>query len=331
MKRKFGLLFIGIFALSGCERIEQWRAQDEQPTIHMELTEEQLELFDPNDHSDFNGTIEITIVEDSEDEIAEEEESVEVADEERQELIDALPEEVHSKDWNLILVNNWHPLPEDFEVELEEVENEQRIDARIVEAWNEWREAANEAGHALFFASGYRSVEHQEQNYNNRIQGYIEEGYSEEEAQDLTEDYIAIPGHSEHHTGLALDIVDQEWIAEGNGLEPEYDTQESQHWLVETMADYGFILRYPEGKEEITDIQYESWHFRYVGVENAQFIVEHDLVLEEYIELLEERETFETEESEEESEEQQPEEEYENDPTESPEGETQPVEPPEDE
>jgi D-alanyl-D-alanine carboxypeptidase len=149
----------------------------------------------------------------------------------------------------------------------------------------------------LFFASGYRSVERQTNNYENRIQGYVNDGYTEEEARELTEEYIAVPGYSEHHTGLALDIVDQEWIAQGNSLSPDYDTQESQQWLVETMADYGFILRYPEGKEEITGINYESWHFRYVGVENAQFMVEHELVLEEYMELLHEREAMTNEES----------------------------------
>ena len=87
-----------------------------------------------------------------------------------------------------------------------------------------------------------------------------------------------------------MDIVDEEWIVAGNGLMPEYDTQESQQWMVDTMADFGFILRYPESKEDVTGIQYESWHFRYVGEENAQFIIEHDLVLEEYIELLQLRE-----------------------------------------
>ena len=124
----------------------------------------------------------------------------------------------------------------------------------------------------------------------SRFIGYSLPINSEEEALDRTKDYLTEPGHSEHHTGLALDIVDEEWIVAGNGLIPEYDTQASQQWMMETMTDYGFILRYPAKKEEITDIQYESWHFRYVGEENAHYIVEHDLVLEEYIERLEMRE-----------------------------------------
>lgn len=293
MKFRGFVLSLAVLLLSSCARIEQWMVPEEPVTIHLELTEEQLELFDPNEYSDFNGAIEITIIESEEEEDLIEEASLE--DQEHQERIDQLPEDAHTDDWNLILVNNWMALPENFDVELAEVDNEQLIDERIVDAWNDWKQAAEEAGHNLFFASGYRSVERQTNNYNNRIQSYIQEGYSEEEAIELTEEYIAIPNHSEHHTGLALDIVDQNWIAAGHGLVPEYDTQESQQWLVETMQDYGFVLRYPEGKEELTDINYESWHFRYVGAENAAFMVEYDLVLEEYYELLEERQAQESE------------------------------------
>ncbi|MEC6748441.1 M15 family metallopeptidase [Marinilactibacillus sp. XAAS-LB27] len=208
------------------------------------------------------------------------------------ELLESLPEDANSKDWNLILVNNWKPLPDDFEPNLVEVEPDKEIDARIVEPFEEWISAGLEADHRLFFASGYRSVERQQNNYDNSISKFKQEGYTEEEAIAKTEEYIAIPKRSEHHTGLAVDIVDQQWIADGNSLTPDYDTQESQHWLLETMTDYGFILRYPEGAEALTDINYESWHFRYVGKENAQFIEEHELVLEEFIELLEERENL---------------------------------------
>lgn len=217
-----------------------------------------------------------------------EEEPVELSEEEK--LVEELPKDSNLDDWNLILVGPKSALPEAFEPRLVEVDNEQFIDERIEEAWNSWNEAAVEAGHRLFFASGYRSIEHQRVNFNNTYESYLNEGYSEEEALDRTKDYLTEPGHSEHHTGLALDIVDEEWIVAGNGLIPEYDTQASQQWMMETMTDYGFILRYPAKKEEITDIQYESWHFRYVGEENAHYIVEHDLVLEEYIERLEMRE-----------------------------------------
>lgn len=203
-----------------------------------------------------------------------------------QEMIVSLPD-VSTKDWNLILVNNWHPIDETLEIPMETVADQKEIDARIVEPYTEWIKAAKEAGHTIFLASSYRSVERQQANYDASIQSYINEGYSREEAIEKTEDYIAVPGGSEHHTGLALDMVDNEWLSTGNGLVPEYDTQESQQWLVNTAADYGFILRFPKNKETETGIQYESWHFRYVGVENAQFIQQHGLALEEYIELLE--------------------------------------------
>ncbi len=206
-----------------------------------------------------------------------------------------LPEEAHLNDWNLILVGPHHPLPEDFKPTLVEVDNEQRIDERIEDAWSAWKEAALQAGHRLFFASGYRSVDHQQVNFNHTYESHLINGLTEEEALKRTKEYLTEPGHSEHHTGLALDIVDEEWIVAGNGLVPEYDTQASQQWLTDTMADYGFILRYPAGKEDITNIQYESWHFRYVGEENAQFMVEHGLTLEEYIELLTIREEIEQE------------------------------------
>lgn len=214
----------------------------------------------------------------------EEEQSEELSFEEK--MVEELPETASLDDWNLILVGPWNELPEEFNPELIEVDNQQRIDARIEEAWNNWYQAALEAGHRLFFASGYRSIELQETNFNQTVQENLNAGMSEEEAIESAKEYLTEPGYSEHHTGLALDIVDEEWIVAGKGLIPEYEIQSSQQWLVDTMADYGFILRYPEGKEEITGILYEPWHFRYVGIENAQFIVEHELALEEYLDLL---------------------------------------------
>ena len=256
--RVITLIMTSLFLLTACSQNE--RLADETP---VEAPEEQIE-----DQQ-----------EDKIEELSEEEH-----------LIQSLPENAGSEDWELVLVNPWEAVPENFEPSLVEVDNEQRIDERIEEAWNNWKEAGLTAGHRLFLASGHRTIERQKNNFNNQFQAYLDEGLSEEEATERTKEYLTEPGHSEHHTGLALDIVDDEWIAAGNGLEPEYDTQASQEWLVDTMADFGFILRYPEGKEDITGIQYESWHFRYVGEENAEFIVENHLVLEEYIELLQLRE-----------------------------------------
>ena len=197
-----------------------------------------------------------------------------------------LPANADLEEWNLILVNPWEALPSEFDPNLVVTMNEQQIDSRIIQAWEEWYKAALDAGHQLFFASGHRTVERQSSNFNRTYNNYLSEGYSEEEALLKTKEYLTEPGHSEHHTGLAFDLLDQQWVASGRTLEPDYDSQASQQWLVDTMSDYGFILRYPKGKEEITGIQYESWHFRYVGEEHARFMELHDLVLEEYIELI---------------------------------------------
>ncbi len=264
------ILLTALFFLSGCTANEKLNKQANKQPVNQEVQEIDAK--------------ESTM-----------EEPAELSEEEK--LVEELPEEADLEDWNLLLVGPDNPLPEDFEPSLIEVDNEQQIDERIEASWYSWKKAALEAGHRLFFASGYRSVDHQRANFNQTYEGYLNEGYSEEEALNKTKEYLTEPGHSEHHTGLALDIVDEEWIVAGNGLIPDYDTQASQQWLVDTMADYGFILRYPAGKEEITGIQYESWHFRYVGEENAQFMVAQDLVLEEYIELLELREELEADSS----------------------------------
>lgn len=201
-------------------------------------------------------------------------------------LIQELPATASTTDWNLLLVNPDQALPENFTVALEVVDNEQRIDDRIVEAWTKMRTAANAAGHRLFLASAYRDVARQEANFNQTVNQHMSEGLTEKEAREKAKEYLTEPGHSEHHTGLALDIVDEEWIVAGHGLDPEYEGELSQQWLVENMATYGFVLRYPEGKETITQIEYEPWHFRYVGPENAAFMIAHDLTLEEYVALL---------------------------------------------
>lgn len=211
---------------------------------------------------------------------------------EKEKLITQLPEDAHASDWNLILVNNDHPVPENYDEQVTMVpaENGLLMDERIFENWDAWNTVAQEAGYGLVLVSAYRSVDLQQSLFDDSYQQNLARGYSEEEAREKTMEYLTIPGSSEHHTGLALDIVDTDWAAQTDDpLVPEYDQHPSQHFLVDTMTDYGFILRYPKGKEDITGIQYESWHFRYVGKENARFITEHDLTLEEYLDLLNQR------------------------------------------
>ena len=148
--------------------------------------------------------------------------------------------------------------------------------------------AAKEAGFNMVLVSSYRSYDLQKQVYNQSISDNQSQGMSYDDAVAETKKYVAFPGSSEHQTALAIDIVDDEWLATGKGLIPEYDQTASQKWLVQTMKDYGFILRFPKHKEDLTKISYESWHFRYVGKENAAYIIDHDLSLEEYITKLQE-------------------------------------------
>lgn len=281
MRRLSFIGLTGLLLLSACSTGEQ---------------EANMNNENPNETQSTNqeATTENTQETSTEDNQSEESSSQAALSDEETEMIANLPADASVDDWNLILVNGETPIPEDYEVNLADIGGEQ-VDERIVSNWYNWQEAAANNGFNIFVASGYRDTDLQETNYNNTLQSYINEGHSEEEAKRLTEEYLTQPGHSEHHTGLAIDLLDSEWAAAGRGLETEFETQDSQQWLVETMADFGFILRYPEGKEEITGIQYEPWHFRFVGEENAQFMNEYDLVLEEYSALLEQREQIEGE------------------------------------
>lgn len=259
------IIMIGL--ISGCGRIEE-TLLNESPESKQSLESSSIPV-----HS---SSIE-TLTPEEEQQIKEKKE--------RQAMLDELPD-VSVADWNLILVNNSKLIDPSLKLPLTTLPNGYMIDERIKEDYDKWLEKASEAGFEMVLVSSYRSVDLQQKNYDASIQRYLDQNYTQEEAVSLTEDYIAIPRGSEHHTGLAVDIVDSEWLKTGKGLIPEYDTQDSQKWLLENMEKYGFILRFPRWKEEETGIEYESWHFRYVGVENANYIKKYNLSLEEYIELL---------------------------------------------
>ncbi|SIO21648.1 D-alanyl-D-alanine carboxypeptidase [Carnobacterium alterfunditum] len=264
MKKKLALLLITTGILGGCEQFNQESgSESNQASNQASETSSSIEKLTP------------------------EEEQKRAKEAEHQAMLDTLPA-VSSDDWNLILVNNWTKIDESVEIPLSELPNGYLVDERIIEDYVAMADAGKEAGHEILAVSTYRSVELQTTNYNNKIQQYLDEGLSQEEAVKLTEDYIAIPGGSEHHTGLAIDVMDTEWVNTGKGLVAEFDTQASQQWLVEHAAEYGFVLRFPEGKKDETGIEYESWHFRYVGKENASYMKKHELALEEYVALLEE-------------------------------------------
>ena len=130
-------------------------------------------------------------------------------------------------------------------------------------------------------ADSYRDYEKQDRLMDESIEKYLRQGMDYREAFLETKEQIALTGASEHHTGLAVDIVGRNHQSLDRA---QADTEEAK-WLSEHAHEYGFILRYPEDKEEITMISFESWHYRYVGAEAAAFMKEHNLCLEEFLTL----------------------------------------------
>lgn len=183
--------------------------------------------------------------------------------------------QVSSKDWNLVLVNRDNKLAE-LNPQLADVE-EIKVDSRIAEQTKQFLAAARAVAPEESLISGYRSVEEQTELYNERVAQLEATGLFHEEAERQAQAQVQVPGASEHQTGLAIDM------SAPNGLSEEVVQQ-----IIALAPQYGFVLRYPEGKNVITGVDYENWHFRYVGVENAQYMVKHQLVLEEYIQKLKE-------------------------------------------
>ena len=199
-----------------------------------------------------------------------------------------------SADWNLVLVNRENQLAEEIVMELYLTESGYQIDSRIQEPYLQLMEAGKAAGMDFTMVSGYRSIEQQQTNYDVNYQNYLASGLSEEEARTKTEEYIALPNASEHITGLAVDITSTALAnLEGNsGLFPDLENYPEGLWLKENAPKFGFVLRYPKEKEAITGINFEPWHFRYVGIENAMYMTEKNLTLEEYIAILKQNEAL---------------------------------------
>ncbi len=193
--------------------------------------------------------------------------------------------EVNMFDWNLLLVNRSHPLTKDYRPETRSIGNGIKVDVRIYEPLKAMLNAGNSQGCSLLVCSGYRSYERQVELYEEDVAKYQRRGYSYETACELTEATLLPPGTSEHQAGLAVDIVATTRQVLDSGFE---NTKEGK-WLAAHAHEYGFILRYPKDKIELTQINYEPWHFRYVGVEAATEIYELGCCLEEYIDILKER------------------------------------------
>lgn len=189
---------------------------------------------------------------------------------------------VGAQDWELILVNGDNPMPEGYAPELETITDMYRVDKRIADSVKLMFADAKASGINLIICSAYRSAEKQGENFNSKKQEYIAQGKTEDEAVAVTATIIAKPGTSEHQTGLALDIVTSSY----QSLDAGFENTPAFKWLNENAHKYGFILRYPKDKRDITKIIYEPWHYRYVGEKNAAVIKESGLCLEEYIAVL---------------------------------------------
>ena len=178
-------------------------------------------------------------------------------------------------DWELILVNRSH-LQEESHPKLTQIDDIQ-VDSRIAENTRQFLAAARAIAPEETLISGYRSRAEQTELYEEALALAEEEGLSQQEAEQEVQKRIQLPGASEHQTGLAIDMS-----------EPEGQNDEVANKIAEIAPKYGFILRYPEGKSDITGVDFENWHYRYVGVESAQYTQKHHLVLEEYLALLKE-------------------------------------------
>ena len=192
--------------------------------------------------------------------------------------------EIDSKvtDWDLMLVNKENEIPEDYHFDLQEVEGTHKVDTRIVEPLKQMLTDARKQGLKPIICSSYRSNATQTSLFEQKLRQYRNLGYENLEAKQKAGYWVTPPRTSEHEVGLAVDIVSINY----QNLDEGQERTAVQKWLMQNCNNYGFILRYPTHKKEITKINYEPWHYRYVGIENAKFITEKGLCLEEYIDYL---------------------------------------------
>lgn len=194
------------------------------------------------------------------------------------------PTDSFDKDeWYMLLANRDNPVPEGYtfpQAKIYSGGTNWILDARCADDMKAMIAAAKEDGVSLLLCSTYRTVERQTNNFNKKVNEYINKGYSEAEAKEITATIIAIPGTSEHHTGLAADIVTPSYQRLNEG----FAETEAFRWLYEHCAEYGFIMRYAKDKQDVTKIIYEPWHYRYVGKEAAQIIMSEGICLEEFLE-----------------------------------------------
>ena len=184
----------------------------------------------------------------------------------------------NSDDWKLVLVNKQHPIPDDYEFELGTISGSMQCDERVIAPLFDMLKAARADGVNLIVCSPYRDIDRQTMLFGNKVDRYMGGGMSYMDAYNLASQAVTVPGSSEHQIGLAVYIITDGY----SSLDEGFGDTAAGKWLADNSAKYGFILRYPSGKEEITSIEYEPWHFRYVGVDAANVITDNGLCLEEF-------------------------------------------------
>ncbi len=184
-------------------------------------------------------------------------------------------------DWALALVNGEKPMEEGYEPELVGLKNGLEIDKRIENNLNEMLAQAKKEGYSIVVCSAYRSVQRQTELFEKEVAKQMKLGKTREQAESEASQNTAKPGTSEHSLGLAVDLVS----LKNQILDEKQANTAENKWLMENCASYGFILRFPKDKTEITGVIYEPWHFRYVGVSAAKEIMELGICLEEYLDV----------------------------------------------
>lgn len=186
----------------------------------------------------------------------------------------------------MVLVNHTSKMPDDYTFDTKECGSATAVNKTLqtaaCDAFLEMQKAAAADGVTVWMQSGYRSVKYQTSLYERKTKYYLDKGYDNATAKEKAAAVVNPPGYSEHNCGLAADLNSPEHT----GLDEGFEKTAAFRWLCEHAGDYGFILRYPKDAEDKTEIIYEPWHWRYVGVENAAKINASGLCFEEYIETL---------------------------------------------
>lgn len=187
----------------------------------------------------------------------------------------------------LMLVNPWNAIDENYVPELVTVEDGYRVDRRCADALTRMLYDCREAGHSPVICSAYRTQEYQQDLFDKKIQRVMATGVSSADAPAIAARSVAVPGTSEHQLGLAVDLIDYYYT----NLDEGQERTGTQKWLMEHCAEYGFILRYPNGSSNITGIIYEPWHYRFVGKKTAREITDAGITFEEYLQKRQEEKT----------------------------------------